>query len=224
MSDISIQLTQSFHEIYPHAQVGVMILENVNNPGSCPELDRIKGQIEADLRQRFTDKAALRELPTLQAYKSYYKSFQKTYHVLSQLESVIFSSRSIPNTAALVEAMFMAELKNMLLTAGHDLDKIEMPVTIDVGSEDRQYTMMNGNLQNLKKNDMCMADRQGIISSVIYGPDQRTRLLTMTRNAMFVVYAPQGIAGEAIEQHFADIFHYTRLFSPDAKRRSVDIF
>lgn len=67
---------------------------------------------------------------TQQAYAAYYKKFKKSYHVLAQLESVIFNGRWLPNTAALVAAMCMAELKNMLLIAGHDLDKITLPVHV----------------------------------------------------------------------------------------------
>lgn len=218
MSDFSIKPSGVFHEIHPHARVGVMVVKDVCNPAQCPELDQLKLEIEAGLRQRFADKAMLREHPILQAYKSYYKAFEKTYHVQAQLESVAFGGRSIPSTDALVEAMFMAELDNMLLTAGHDLDRLNLPLLIDLGSADRNYEIMNGNLQNLKKNDVCMADQQGVISSVIYGPDRRTRLSPSTRNALFVVYAPEGIQQELIEKHFSNIFRYVALFSPAAHR------
>ena len=33
-------------------------------------------------------------------------------------------------TTTLVESMFMAELKNLLLTAGHDMGRVEHPVGI----------------------------------------------------------------------------------------------
>ena len=44
------------------------------------------------------------------AYNACYKGFKKTYHVQLQLESVALKGRSIPRVAALMEAMFMAEL------------------------------------------------------------------------------------------------------------------
>lgn len=223
MSSFSIKPSGAFHEVYPHARVGVMVVKDVCNPAQCPELDRMKLEIEARLRQRFVDKAILREHPILQAYKAYYKAFEKTYHVQAQLESVIFGGRSIPNTVALVEAMFMAELDNMLLTAGHDLDQLDMPLLVDLGGVDQSYVLMNGNPQNLKKNDMCIADQQGIISSVIYGPDQRTRLSPTTSNALFVVYAPEGIQEELIKKHFSDIFRYVTFFSPAVHQEYSEI-
>ncbi|MFN8595962.1 MAG: hypothetical protein U0559_07245 [Anaerolineae bacterium] len=33
----------------------------------------------------------------------------------------------------------MAEIKNLLLTAGHDLDTLQLPVTLDVASGQESY-------------------------------------------------------------------------------------
>jgi len=224
MSAYPISITDSFHQVYPQAAVGILILENTSNPKSCPPLDEQKTALENALRETYSDKHALRSLPTLQAYAAYYKRFKKSYHVLAQLESVIFNGRSLPNTAALVEAMFMAELKNMLLTAGHDLDSLQMPVRIDCAQEGLHYIAMNGSEQTLKAEDMYMADSQGIISSVIYGPDGRTRIHKQTQRVLFVVYAPAGIRVEQIEEHFSDIQSYVKLFAPEANPVQQEIF
>jgi DNA/RNA-binding domain of Phe-tRNA-synthetase-like protein len=224
MAEYTIEMSESFHTLYPQAAVGVLILEGVCNPKSCEPLNNLKVQLENELRSIYTDKTMLRSHPTLQAYADYYKQFKKSYHVLAQLESVIFKDRSLPTTAALVEAMFMAELKNMLLTAGHDLARVSLPITIGCAQSGQLYTMMNGNEQDLKENDMYMADSQGIISSVIYGPDGRTRIQADTTHAMFVVYAPVGIKADQIEAHFADIENYAALFSPGLKKTYQNIF
>ncbi len=224
MSAYPITITDSFHQVYPHAAVGLLILENVSNPKTCAALDTQKTELENKLRDIYVEKAALRSLSTLQAYAAYYKRFKKSYHVLAQLESVIFNGRSLPDTAALVEAMFMAELKNMLLTAGHDLDSLQMPVRIDCAQEELQYIAMNGQEQTLKAEDMYMADGQGIISSVIYGPDGRTRIHKQTQRVLFVVYAPAGIQAQQIEAHFSDIQSYVKLFAPEANPVQQEIF
>jgi len=128
----------------------------------------------------------------------------KTYPVQAQLESVVLKGRSIPHVAAIVEAMFMAEVKNLLLTAGHDLETIQAPVTLDVadGADERhpneRYTLLNGQEKVLKPGDMMMVDRQGVISSVIYGPDRRTQITLATRHAFFAVYAPAGIGADSL--------------------------
>ena len=127
-------VSEAWKMAYPGAAVGVLAMHNVVNPESHPALDKRKEELETRLRARFSghDRAALKALPTIQAYNAYYKRFKKSYHVQLQLESVALKGKSIPRVAALVEAMFVAELKNLLLTAGHDLEAVEMPVRLDV--------------------------------------------------------------------------------------------
>ena len=108
MSEIAVTISPEFHRVYPRALVGVLLLENVAAPAESPALEQAALSIEDKLRRRFADKTALRAHPILQAYKDYYKKFDKTYHVQSQLESVVFGGRSIPRPLPLVQAMFMA--------------------------------------------------------------------------------------------------------------------
>jgi DNA/RNA-binding domain of Phe-tRNA-synthetase-like protein len=124
----------------------------------------------------------------------------------------------------LVEAMFMAEVRNMLLTAGHDLDSLQLPVRLDVTKGDEIYTLMRGQPQQVKPGDMAISDCQGIISNIIYGPDQRTQIQPGTRNVIYTTYAPAGISETAITEHLQDIQEYVRLFAPQARTEMLAIF
>jgi len=201
---------------YSDASAGILVMSGVTNQPSHPELNRIKTELEDRLRNRFENAARLRADRTILAYKDYYKRFKKSYHVLQQLESVMFKGKSIPVVSALVEAMFMAELEDMLLTAGHDVDALRLPVTLRVAHGDETYTRINGEEQVLKAGDMCMADIEGVISSVIYGPDRRSRITPATRRVMFATYAPPGIGKGEVLTHLQRIEANVRTFSPDA--------
>jgi DNA/RNA-binding domain of Phe-tRNA-synthetase-like protein len=54
--------------------------------------------------------------------------------------------------------MFMAELKNLLLIAGHDLEAVLAPVKLDVSDGSERYVQLNGQEQVLKPGDMMIAD------------------------------------------------------------------
>ncbi len=77
--------------------------------------------------------------------------------------------------------------------------------------------MLNGKQQTLTAGDMCMTDGQGVISSVLYGPDSRTRITPTTRRVLFAVYAPPGIAPTAVSAHLHDIQSNVMLVAPDAE-------
>jgi DNA/RNA-binding domain of Phe-tRNA-synthetase-like protein len=220
------EVTSSWESAFPGAHAGVLVMREVTNPAQDPELEKRKGDLEAELRSQFSgqDRAAMSNHPVLQAYNNHYKRFKKSYHVQLQLESIVLKGKSIPNVAALVEAMFMAEMKNLLLTAGHDLDLVELPLTLDVSRGTESYTLMRGEEQILKPGDMMISDRAGVISDVIYGPDRRTQITADTRNVVFTTYAPQGIEGQAVERHLQDIRDFILIFARQAKVELLKVY
>jgi DNA/RNA-binding domain of Phe-tRNA-synthetase-like protein len=211
---------------YPGAAQGLLVMRDVANPEHHPELEKRKADLEEQLRARFTghDKAALAALPSVWPYVAYYAKFKKTYHVLLQLESVTIKGKPLPRVAALVEAMFMAELKNQLLTAGHDLEALREPLRLDVAKGDEGYTLLSGKEETLKPGDMFISDAEGVTSSILYGPDHRTRITPATRNALFTVYAPPGVEPSAVRLHLEDIRAYVGLLAPGAEVALLEVY
>src|SRR5574339_368831 len=130
------EVTADWKSAYPDAHVGVLIMSGVSNPAHHPDLESRKVALEQELGAQFSgqDRATIASHPILQAYGEYYRRFKKTYHIQLQLESIVLRGKSIPSVAALVEAMFMAEMQDMLLTAGHDLHALQLPLRLDVAT------------------------------------------------------------------------------------------
>jgi DNA/RNA-binding domain of Phe-tRNA-synthetase-like protein len=212
-------VSERWKAAYPGAAVGVLAMTDVVNPNQHPGLEQRKRELEEQLRDQYAghSRAALRALPEIQTYHAYYKRFKKTYHVQLQLESVVLKGKSLPRVAALVESMFMAELQDMLLTAGHDLEVVQPPVGIDVADGSECYVRINGQEQQLKAGDMMISDAQGVISSVLYGPDLRTQITPETRQALFTAYAPPGIEQEKVLNHLQNIRDNVLLVAPQAR-------
>lgn len=204
---------------YPGAAAGMLAVRDVTNPPRSEALEARKVELEARLRERFgaMTRADLRAVPPLDAYEAYFRRYRKTFHVRLQLESVALKGKPIPSVATLVEAMFVAELEHLLLTAGHDLDTLALPVRLDVATGGEPYTLLGGQEASLEPGDMYMADGRGVISSILFGPDSRTRMTSETRAALFAVYAPPGIGAEAVDRHLAAIEANVRLVAPEAR-------
>ena len=220
------EVSNEWKTTFPEAHVGVLALRGVTNPASHPDLERHKEELVQELRAHYggMDRSQLENLPVLKAYADYYKRFKKTYHVQLQLESILHRGKSIPSVAGLVEAMFMAEVKDQLLTAGHDLDSLQLPLRLEATRGEEIYTLLRGESQQVKAGDMMILDGKGIISNIIYGPDQRSQIKLSTRNVIYTTYAPPGIYKLAVEDHLRDIEHYVRLFSPEAKTELLQVF
>ena len=222
---ISINVSQAWRERYPGAAIGFLELAEVCNPAEHAGLEARKRALEAGLRERLggLDRKALAQYSVLPAYAAYYKAFQKTYHVQGQLESVVLKGRALPGVAALVEAMFMAELTNLLLTAGHDAAALRGPVRVDVARGEECYTTLRGQSQTLKPDDMFMADDGGVISSILFGPDARTPIHPSTTHVLFAVYAPTGVGASAVDAHLHDILELVRVVAPTAKVEALNV-
>jgi len=220
------ELTSDWQSTFPNAHAGVLAMRNASNPAHHTELERLKAELEEGLRSQFTgqDRAAIASHPVLKVYGEYYKRFKKTYHVQLQLESIVLKGKSIPSVASLVECMFMGEMKNFLLTAAHDLDKLGLPLTLDVTQGTESYTLMRGEEQIVKAGDMAISDQAGIISNIIYGPDQRTQITESTRNVVFTVYAPAGIDEQLVMRHFQDMRDYVLVIAPEAEVELMQVF
>jgi DNA/RNA-binding domain of Phe-tRNA-synthetase-like protein len=221
-----IEISDKWKKLYPGAAVGVLVMRAAHNPAQSWELDKLGDTLVAGLRERFAagGKPVLRSHPVIAAYESYYKTFRKTYHVTLQLESVIWKGRGIPSVSAMVKAMFMAELSNMLLTAGHDLAKVGLPLRLDVGSETETYVPLGGDQRAVKEGDMRISDAAGVISSVIGGPDQRTSISADTKDLLFTVYAPPGIGEALVRSHLEDVERFVRAFAPEAVTERLEGF
>ena len=220
------EVTSTWRSTYPKAHAGVLVMRAVSNPLHHPALESQKAALEQELRGQFSgqDRAAIASHPILRAYAEYYRQFKKTYHIQLQLESIVLKGKSIPSVAALVEAMFMAEMKDMLLTAGHDLDALHLPLSLDVATGTERYTLLRGEEQVLKAGDMMISDQVGVISSIVHGPDQRTQITPETRNVIFTVYAPPGINEQSVAQHLQGIKENVLLFAPQAQVELFQIY
>lgn len=220
------EVTSAWKSTYPEARAGVLVMHSVSNPAHDPALEAQKASLEGQLRAQFSgqDRATIASHPILRAYAEYYRQFKKTYHIQLQLESIVLKGKSIPRVAALVEAMFMAEMKDMLLTAGHDLDTLRLPLTLDVATGNERYTLLRGEEQVLKPGDMMISDQIGVISSILYGPDQRTQITSETSNVIFTVYAPPGIKEESVAGHLQHIKQNVLIFAPQAQVESLRVY
>jgi DNA/RNA-binding domain of Phe-tRNA-synthetase-like protein len=194
--------------------LGVLVMENAGGTDDADILKRRKQELVASLREQYGSlgRAALKALHPMDVFTAYYRKFGYTYHVLPQLESVL-RGKDIPDVLPPVAAMFMAELKNQLLTAGHDADKIAPPLTLLKSTGNELMASLSGKDVTTVPGDFMVSDREGVISAILRGCDSRTAVTPSTRNVLYTVYAPEGIARELVRHHLDDIEAYVRLYA-----------
>ena len=205
--------------------IGLLEISRVDNTVAAPELDAEKRRVEAEVRERYAnyERNDFRALPVVAAYHEYYKRFKKTYHVLQQVESVALKGRSLPNVSPLVDANFAAEMKTLLLTAGHDLDRLSGKIVMDIAGATEEMTQMNGKTKTLYPNDMVMRVDGKVVCSIIYGQDNHSFITSKTRRVLYVTYVPTNIPQKDIEDHLNMLEKHVQLFAKSASIESRKI-
>ncbi len=226
MDTTRLIVTDAWKACYPGAVVGILAMRNVDNPASNLAVDTLMREKENELRTKFVgqDRATLKNIDRIKAYETYYAVFGKQYHVLLQLESIALKGKPFASTGALVQVMFVAEVGNLILTAGHDLDTLVLPLTLDIAKGTENYLGYSGKPQTPKQNDMMISDAEGITSTVILGPDQRTRIHAGTKNVLLAAYAPAGIGKEAMLHHLQDMRDGALLIAPSASIDLLEVY
>lgn len=210
-------VTTAWRLTHPGATIGILELSGFSNAGASPALNARKRELEARLRERyrsFTRRDFL-ALPTMAAYDRYYARFDKTYHVQLQLESLVLKGKSLPDVSPAVDANFMAEVETLILTASHDVAKLRGAILMDVTQAGERLLQMNGALKELRVGDMVMRDAEGVCCTIIYGQDARSPISAATTHALYVAYAPPGVAPNSVISQLHSIEAHVRLFAPD---------
>jgi DNA/RNA-binding domain of Phe-tRNA-synthetase-like protein len=215
---LPITATDRWQAAHPGALIGLLELSGVDNTLPSAVLDSRKRELEARLRERYQGftRPDFLALPVMSAYEKYYRRFQKTYHVLLQLESIVLKGKDLPSVSPLVDSNFMAEVDTLVLTAGHDAARLQGPILMDVAAPGDQMTLMNGTPKPMLPGDMVMRDALGLCCSILYGQDNRSPISPATSAVLYVAYAPAGVPAEAVETQLARIEENVRIFSPGA--------
>ncbi|NYT13668.1 MAG: hypothetical protein GKC01_04060 [Candidatus Methanofastidiosa archaeon] len=217
---MKVTVSEDLSKYFPDLKVSTIEVRNLDNKKLDEELEKEKRKIEASIRANSKE---FLESDVIKKYNEFFKKFGKKYPIEYQIKSIA-EGKSFPSQYTVVESMFMAELKNMYLTAGHDLDLISGSLNTTITRDGEEYTNISGKEMKLKAEDIVTKDENGIISSVLYGPDRRTRITEKTRNYLFFAYFPYGEEDSKIKNHFEDILKYIKIFDNELERSEIEIY
>ncbi len=206
---MEVILSESLKECYPNIKIGILEVRDVVNKKFDFKLEEEKRKLEIFIRENYKD---IENIDIIKDYNKFFKKYGKTYPIQFQIKSIV-KGKSFPTRSTIVEAMFMAELKNMYLTAGHDLDSLKGILNTKLANGTEECVKINGERQKLELGDIITMDDEGIISSVLYGPDYRTQITNKTKNCLFFSYFLYGENNNNIKRHFKDIMENIRICS-----------
>ena len=205
-------------------KIGILIMKNVSASGSLEESEVSDSLDEMHRRYGHLDRKELKALYPIQAYTVYYKRFGCSYPVLAQLESVLNGKKALHAESGLLQAMFLSELESMLLTAGHDLSTLQLPLQLKAASGNETYQSISGKEVTAVENDLMVCDGIGAISSIMRGPDFKSRITASTADILFTIYAPPGIEADYIEDNLKRLEGRIKSFAAFSKTELLQVY
>lgn len=210
--------SEKLKSLYPNTYFGILKVKNFNptnfegfNIVKQNEIEKISPSFENYLRADFV------KTEPINYYVNFFKKFKKTYVVLLQMESIFVKKYVFPKTNPAIQALFLTELKHGVLAAACDMDKMNEPFSLEVADGEETYIGMEGKLTTLKRGDIYLRDADGIVVSIIYGQDLRTRVADDTKNIMFIVKGVEGVSSDIINSALTDLSYYINEFDKSAE-------
>jgi DNA/RNA-binding domain of Phe-tRNA-synthetase-like protein len=217
MSTLSINSSEEFRQTYGDACVGFILLSCEQNEKQSDLQQTEKEKLVVQLRDRFPDKSSIKNDTVIQAYQKYYQQFKSNYHVRFQIETMTIKGKDMPVRSVLVDAMFMTELKYGLLIAGHDVNFVKQPITVDCAQPFEMFTQFGGGIKTLKAGDMCIRDAEKMLSCILYGPEDISPVTMNTNKVLYTIYGPAGVGKEMVSKGLDDIAGNIQIALPNVQ-------
>lgn len=209
-----------------HISVAVLTVENFSVTASPEILQQMMAFKLENILDKFSSysRKQLKKIPPINLYSDFFRNFGYSYPVLAQLESVLKSPETFARSLPLLDILFITELSSMFLMACHDLDTLISPLTfykLDDNSEMKTLTSITQRELCLVSGDYCAEDQMGVITSVLKGPDYRTKVTKQTKNALYYIYypstSPTDIETKQLLDTLDELEQLLKQHSPDCK-------
>ncbi|MFX1517159.1 MAG: phenylalanine--tRNA ligase beta subunit-related protein [Promethearchaeota archaeon] len=208
-----ITLTPDLKKAYPESMFGSLIVREAPNKKEHEALETRKRELEQQIREATGE---VKDFEMIRYYNSYFRTWKKTYtYPIEYQINTIRKGRQLPQVSVLVDSMFIAELNNMILTSGHDLDGIQGDLAFDISRGNEQYLKINGKEQDLKKGDIFLKDEESILACILFGPARRTSISQKTKNALYFAWCPQRINEAQVKTHLNEILINVKKLYPN---------
>jgi DNA/RNA-binding domain of Phe-tRNA-synthetase-like protein len=219
-----LKFDESVGTVYPGTKMGILVMKDVSYSRPYPEHEIASVLNELDEKYAHLERQELKGLYPVNAYIAYYKKFGYKYHLLAQLESVLKRKKALTSDSGLLLAMFLSEIDSMLLTAGHDLSKLLLPLQLKTADGTEIYRSISGKEVTAVSGDLILSDSNSAISSILRGPDQSSCITELTSEVLFSIYAPPGIDEDYIEINLRKLESKVITTSPTAKTEVLKVF
>lgn len=185
---------------YPDIIIACAIIKNASIFGPDEKSNQILTSIYPEVVKKYT-LDQLEKHPHSQAYINFAKSLgiapDSAFLPHQQIKRVL-KGKNIGNINNIVNAYMALEIINNLSFSAYDMDTIKGDITTGLAEGGEEMTLIGGEQTILKAGDFIMTDSQGPFYSFSEGYRNSSKVTPHTKNVLFIVDAPKGIASKIV--------------------------
>lgn len=126
----------------------------------------------------------------MNAFESFFTQNGFCSPLAAQLTAV--QKKGLPPANPFVRALLMSEVRTGILMGVQDSAAIKGPLICDVARQGESFPGMRGEIR-CQEGEIVLRDSDGIIATLLQGPDRRTRITKSTRDVAFFIFSVPGI-------------------------------
>ena len=205
---------KSFWEIFPEANVGVLLLDNVDNSGvSSENVIKLLKESNEEAKKHLT-KAQLSQNPAISVWREAYQKFKTKKGVRSSVEALlkrVEKGAGISTISPLVDIYNSASLKYGLPVGAEDIETFEGNLVLGVtAGNDEFYALGDTENSSILDGEVCYRDDKGAVCRCFNWRDgQRTMITENTKKAFVVIEYVNSERNEDIEKALKMIAEYS---------------
>ncbi|MFH0875593.1 MAG: tryptophan--tRNA ligase [archaeon] len=215
---MKILITKKLLNKYPEFNCRAIIVDSVDNNQRIARLDAEKKKIESEIVANNKNPS---EIKLVKDYNEFFNKFSKSVPIQFQLESIL-KGKEIPKTNPLVEVLFMLEMKHAVMISGHDTSSIKGDLIFDLSDGSESFVKIDGKSQKFKADDILLKDEKEVITTLLYGPDFKTKMTEKTTRCVFLFWFFKRIDEMIIENTIENLREYMGLIGISDKSMQMN--
>ncbi len=205
----------SFWQLFPHAQLAVLILGNINNQGeSSPAVKQLLADANIAAKKHLTAEQ-LSQNPAVAVWREAYQQFKTKKGVRSSIEALlkrIEQGKGVGSINPLVDIYNAASLTHGLPCGAEDIDTFAGSLKLHITQGgDEFYALGDDENSPTLAGELCYTDNAGAVCRCFNWRDgKRTMITPASRRAFIVLEYPNASRRADLEAALASIAQHAQ--------------
>jgi len=186
-----MMIEDGIFEMFPDAQIGVIVVKNINNNGVNEKMTSILRDAEKEVVGKYAGEKLL-DLPEMKTWREAYREFGAKKGRRVSIEAIVkrvLKGDELPSINPLVDLYNSISLSNMFPCGGEDLDQMEGVLKLAIADGTESFKTIGSSVEEPPdEGEIVYKDDKGCICRCWnWREADRTKLTENTANAIIVI-------------------------------------